>query len=157
MKDKRIEIRVSNDFYYMLTKVCERLNCSMTDYLTERALSQDIVQIVRTPLELETEHTLARISNNMNQAARTLNSLRTMIKEQNYIDQEYFETVLMQVFESLHEIRVDQLRFLDDVYEDQKLAFSSYKKRAILPEVEEVLQEIDRDYLEQIQNKENTL
>lgn len=157
MKEKRIEIRVSDDFYYMLTKVCEKLQCTMTEYLTERALSQDIVQIVRTPLELETERTLSRISNNMNQTARTLNSLRTMIKEHDYIDQEYFESVLTQVFEFLQEIRVDQHRFLDDVYEDQKLVFSSHKQREILPEVEEVLKEVDQDYLEQIKDKENDL
>lgn len=154
-KEKRIEIRVSNSFYDMLTKVCEQLECSKTDYLIECALSPTFIKIYREPWEDKVERDLGSMSNNLNQMARALNEIKIKIKEHEYMDQEFFSNFLNDLAFDIQEVRVSHTDFINDLIKDEKNTFHFVNSRELLSQVIEVLEDTDQEYLEFLKKREN--
>lgn len=156
-KCKRIELRVSEDFYDMLKYLAEKNRCTRTDFIVKKVLNPKTEVISLSERTDEERKLMHSISNNLNQTARTVNQIAKdyRLNENKPLDQynEYLKDIIQKLNEML------PMFHILDVYEAERakqLSNSGYinKKEYLDPEVLEYLEKIDPFYLQDILKSE---
>ncbi|MBM6831010.1 plasmid mobilization protein [Faecalicoccus acidiformans] len=157
MKTKRIEIRVSEEFYNLLEEICKQLKCTKTTYIAERCLSADYSVWELEYDKLEIFPLIAKMSNNMNQLARSMNSIEKIANEQADVELYLQNQNWKAMRESFDEMRQWQRELEMLLSKKGWEVYRLIRKREILDIVQEYLEKEDPDYLEELRYYDGTV
>lgn len=155
MKTKDIHIRASSDFFELLNGICEKLNCSKTDYIINRLLCEEYTIVNITNEYASVKKDLSSIANNLNQVGRAINKMcidfaKSTEKDLIMSNNNFRE--FAEVFQNCH----DQFKIIEKQFRDgESNLYQIENERMILDLVKDYLIENDPDYLEQIKKKNN--
>lgn len=157
-KNKQINIRVSEEFYDLLSGYSQFLGISITALIVDSVLCKEYVMVEKEANNKDLEKYFYSLSNNVNQMARTLNAINRELKETADKDLLMEKMDFRSFAIELHSIH-ERLKSIDKkgALKDRGL-YAYSKKRKIYKDLEEYLigtgQEI---YLENLRNRTNAV
>ena len=147
---KEIHFRVTEEFYNLLEAICEKLNCTKTQYIKDRCISGDysVWQI-----EFDDEEIFSlinRISNNVNQLARSMNRIEKIAKEQADLELYLQNQDWKAMKDSFDEMRQWQKELEMLLAKNGWELYRIVRQREILDIVQEYLDKENPEYLEEL-------
>lgn len=158
MKNKRIEIRVSEDFYQLLDGLCRKYECSKTDYIINHCLFKEInivkYEDVDAPETKDAFRKIASIANNMNQVGRSINAIcievRNTIDKNIIVENQSFADMAAKFQQAHLEFKDLNRKFNEEYIKIVQMT----QTKMIDEDVQEYLERTDPDYLELLKSGE---
>lgn len=120
MKNKQFNLRMSIEDFNYLTKICERLHCTKTQYITELIRKGEYTQITYDGFN-DFQKQFGAIGNNINQIARALN----IIKNSDQMTDDEYEEIL----KSFEAVRNEYLKYQDENIRMLKMMYRNKREK----------------------------
>ena len=131
MKDKQINFRLDEELRVYLNSVCEELGCNMSSYIRNRIFSPEYINVA-IEYDKDIDVVMNRMGNNINQIARSLNTLQNIFQTQDIIDEaEGIKEMISTAISLLKENREVYEEFTKQKKETEKQLYRIIKKREV--------------------------
>lgn len=140
MKNKEVHFRLDEELRLFLNSACEELGCNMSSYIRNRIFSPEYINVT-IEYDKDIDIVMNRMGNNINQIARSLNTLQSIFQAQDILNEtEGIKEMISKAFFLLKENKEIYEDFAKQKKETDKQLYKIIKKREIFNflEVDEI-------------------
>lgn len=156
MKDKRIEIRVSEKFFNLITALAEKSNKTKTQLITERCLTGKLNRVEVNHCDEQMKQTLSGLSDKINQQAKTINEILRTFKEAERNGTVYEKFIDMDFTELTNQYKIcaNEFQKISQRLENNETSFYQMKIHdELIPEVIEYVAYNHPEFFETMLNQ----
>lgn len=131
MKNKEVHFRLDEELWLFLNSACEELGCTLSSYMRNRIFSPEYINVA-IEYDKDIDVVMNRMGNNINQIARSLNTLQNIFQTQDIINEaEGIKEMIATAISLLKQNREIYEEFAKQKKETEKQLYRIIKKREI--------------------------